>query len=338
MRENSFVTEQPTGYQLAHPVYLDVAMMISFLAYLEGGVVTHEEATQKEAGAKERILKGRAGLRARLPWALDAELGSEGSTQRRDEMSLESKSARQHTAASLFNLLYEYLTEDDQLISLTEPSQLGELRTRQLVELTGEYLGNPLEDILAYVATVYPYVAEQQKAQLDAASETIEQLRKAQRSGNPAKRAAAQAAGQELGVPDPADALAALTQQAKEGEFGVNVALRMAEEIRHVPVHDLLFRVPSGLHAVLTASSEYYSSEINEYLRAGEFRVIGKVTRIVTGDSTINLTRRTVLGVASPEIAKNLVASLETEDMKLEVPDPIVVAPAVQVLPMAIFI
>ena len=90
-QEDCDVTEQPAGYQLAHPVYLDVAMMISFLAYLEGGVVTHEEATQKEAGAKERILKGRAGLRARLPWALDAEAGSEGSSQRRDEMSLESE-------------------------------------------------------------------------------------------------------------------------------------------------------------------------------------------------------------------------------------------------------
>lgn len=332
------VTEQPAGYQLAHPVYLDVAMMISFLAYLEGGVVTHEEATQKEAGAKERLLKGRAGLRARLPWAFDAEVGSEVSSQRRDEMSLESKSARQHTAASLFNLLYEYLTEDGQLISLTEPSQLEEIRTRQLVELTGEYLGNPLEDILAYLATVYPYIAEQQKAQLDAASEAIEQLRKAQKSGNPAKRAQAQAAGQELGVPDPAEALAALTQQAKESESGVNIMLRMAEEIRHAPVHDLLFRVPSGIQAVVTASSEYYSPEINEYLRAGEFRIIGKVTRIVTGGSTINLTRRTVLGAASPAIAQSIVASLNTEDMKLEVPDPIVAAPALQVLPMAIFI
>lgn len=101
-------------------------------------------------------MKGRAGLRARLPWALDAEVGSEGGSQRRDEMSLESKSARQHTAASLFNLLYEYLTEDDRLITLTEPSQLEKLRTRQLVELTGEYLGNPLEDIQAYLASVYP--------------------------------------------------------------------------------------------------------------------------------------------------------------------------------------
>ena len=147
-----YMAEEHAGYQLAHPVYLDVAMMISFLAYLEGGVVTQEEATQKESGARERLLKGRAGLRARFPWAFDAEAGTEGSTQRRDEISLESKSARQHTVASLFNLLYGYLREDDQLVDLKEPAQLEELQTGQLIELTGEYLGNPLEDILAFVA------------------------------------------------------------------------------------------------------------------------------------------------------------------------------------------
>jgi hypothetical protein len=59
------VTEDQSGYVLAHPVYLDVAMMISFLAYLEGGVITQEEETQKEGGARERVLKGRAGVSTR---------------------------------------------------------------------------------------------------------------------------------------------------------------------------------------------------------------------------------------------------------------------------------
>lgn len=335
------MTEQQTGYQLAHPVYLDVAMMISFLAYLEGGVVTHEESTQKEAGARERAFKGRAGLRARLPWALDAEAGTEGSTQHRNEVSLESKSARQHTAASLFNLLYEYLSSDDQLVSLKEPSQLEGLRTGQLVEMTGEYLGNPLEAILAFVASMYPYYAEQQKAQLAAASDAVEKLKKAQKSGSPARRAQAQTAVQaQAAVPDIAEVLTTAVEQAKEkeNEFGVQMMLRMAEEITHVPVHDLLFRMPSGLQAVLTVSSEYYSPEVNEYLRAGEFRIIGKVTRVVTGDNAINLTQRTVVGVANPATAQDLVAKAETENIKLDVADPIVTAPAVQVLPMAIFI
>jgi hypothetical protein len=220
-------------------------------------------------------------------------------------------------------------------VDLKNPVQLDELRTGQLVELTGEYLGNPLEDILAFVATMYPYVAEQQKAQLEAASKAAEQARKAQRSGNPAKRAQAQTE-----APDPTEIMATILQQSKnsESEFGVQMMLRMAEDISHVPVHDLLFRTSSGLRAVLTVSSEYYSSEINEYLRAGEFRIVGKVTRVVTGDSTVNLTRRTVMGVANPAIAQALVANAKTDEIQLEVADPIVTAPAVQVLPMAIFI
>src|SRR5205085_1449984 len=101
----------------------------------------------------ERALKGRAGLRLRFAAALDAEAGSEGSMQRRDETSMESKTERHHTAASLFNLLYEYLKEDEQLVDLREPSELSAVRSGQLVEIAGEYLGNPIEDVLALIGT-----------------------------------------------------------------------------------------------------------------------------------------------------------------------------------------
>ena len=185
------MTDPAPGYVLAHPVYLDVAMMISFLAYLEGGVVTEAEETTKEAGTRERALKGRAGFRARLPWALDAEAGSEGSANRREETALESKSARQHTAASLFNLLYEYLTADNQLVDLKDSGQLPGLRPGQLVELSGEYLGNPLEDILGFIGAMFPYYEEQMTAQKAATAEALDQAKRTQRSGNPARRAAA---------------------------------------------------------------------------------------------------------------------------------------------------
>lgn len=185
-----------------------------------------------------------------------------------------------------------------------------------------------------------PYYAEQQKAQLVAASEAAVQLRKAQRSGNPAKRSQAQVAIQAQAAQDPAEILAALTEKAAESsnEFGIRMMLRMAEDIKGAPVHDLLFRLPSGLQAVLTVSSEYYSPEVNEYLRAGAFRVIGKVTKVIGEGQTINLTRRTLLGVANPSVAQGIVQSADTEDLKLDVSDPIITAPAVQILPMAIFI
>jgi hypothetical protein len=135
-----------------HPVYLDISMMTSFLAYLNGGVVTSEEQTQKEAAARENSWKGHAGARVRLPFALDAEAGSEGSAHRNEEISLELKSARHHTPASLFSSLYDYLSENDLLTDLRDARQLGELKNGQLIELGGEYLGNPLEEALVFSA------------------------------------------------------------------------------------------------------------------------------------------------------------------------------------------
>jgi hypothetical protein len=88
----------------------------------------------------------------------------------------------------------------------------------------------------------------------------------------------------------------------------------------------------------LTVSSEYYSAATNEYLRAGKFRIIGKVTKIVNDPDVINLTRRTFLGAADSAMVQELVANVRSGELKLDVADPIVAAPAVQVLPMAIFI
>jgi hypothetical protein len=325
------MSEQDYAYQLAHPLYLDVAMMTSFLAYLDGGVVTQEEATQKETGAGERVFKGRGGLSVRLPWAVNVDASTEASRQRREETTVESKFARQHTNASLFNLLYEYLNSDGKLTTIENESQLGSLKFSQLVELSGEYLGNPLEDILGFAGTIVPYILDQQKARAEAAAEAAENSRRAQKSGNPARRSQAQ-----IGEQEATQRLGEIASQ--EPGIEVQFMLRMAEEITHAPVHDILFRTTTGLRAVVTASSEYYSKEISEHLRAGSFRVVGKVTRVITKDDVINLTRRTVLGAASAKVAEELVSNFRTQDFQMNVADPIVKAPAIQILPMAIFI
>lgn len=327
--------DERAGYSLVHPVYLDVPMMVSFLAYLEGGVSTQEEETKKEATARDRALKGRAGFRLRLPTFLDVDAGSEGASQRRDESSLESNTQRHHTAASLFNLLYEYLQEDQEIVRLDHPTQLGSLKSGQLVEVAGEYVGNPLEDVLALFGTLLPYVVEQQKAQQAAAAAALERTRKSQKGHTTPKRSGVQPSSDDL-----TEALAALVQQGEDAqkEFGIVMLRRMVEDIQRVPVHDLLLKTGTGLQVVLTVASDYYSAATNEYLRAGEFRVVGKVTRVLDGERTINLTRRTVLGVAGPGTAQELMASFKSEEFNLELADPIVTAPAVQILPMAIFL
>lgn len=319
------------GYRLTHPVYLDVQMMVSFLAHLEGGVATHEEETKTETGARERALRGRAGFRLRLPSVFGSDASAEGDTHRREETFLEAKAERHHTAASLFNLLYAYLTEDEQLVRLQSPLQLDTIESGQLVEVSGEYLGNPLEDILAFFGTILPYVLDPEEAEKAPTEPRITNTRNPRKSGNPARRAAAQSRPEDV---------TRVVQPAKEAQdqSPLQMILRMAKDIEQVPVHDLLLQTEAELRAVLTVSSEYYSAATREYLRAGEFHVIGIVTRVLSGDRSINLTRRTVLGAAGPGAAQELIDGVKNEELGLEVADPIVKAPAVQILPMAIFL
>lgn len=106
------------GYRLAYPIYLDDAMMTSFLAHLEGGVYKNDKVTTSARGAVERSrkLSGRVGFRA---WVADGEAAGERGTSRSAEDSTEISMERTHTAASLFNLLYEYLSDDGMLESFT---------------------------------------------------------------------------------------------------------------------------------------------------------------------------------------------------------------------------
>lgn len=328
------------GYNLVHPVYLDVPMMVSFLAHLEGGVSTREEQSSEEAGARERVFRGRAGFRFLLPHMPGAELGAERSTQSSDASTFQSRTERHHTAASLFNALYEYLRDDGEVIDLNSEAELAGLSSGQLVEVSGQYIGNPLEEVLTFFMHFLPYWEEHQQAQLTAAEEALQEAKtagkKAGSSGRTTPSNAQQAAQQAL-VAQLAAAVAAA--KAPSSDFGLQIMRRMAEDITEAPVHDLLLETELGVRVVLTVSSEYFSSETNEFLRSGEFRAVGKVVRVIMGDRTINLTRRTLLGAAGPTTAQEIMTKIRNDsELDLELHDPIVTAPAIQLLPMAIFL
>ncbi|WP_323959510.1 hypothetical protein GC088_13410 [Arthrobacter sp. JZ12] len=318
--------QNDAGYGLAHPIYLDVQMMLSFLAHLEGGVSVSESERTTATGARERFLKARGGIRAKLFAIGDANFEGEGSQQNRDETQVESQTERHHTEASLFNLLYDYLTEDGKTIRLDDPGQLTEVQNGQLVEFSGEFLGNPIENVLAFFDAFLPYIEEDEPAKVEPAP-TVQTRAQKSRSGNPAVKASTQHQVQQPVV------------EENPSEEGIRVLRRMSQDIKSAPVHDLLFRTEHELEAVVTVASLYYSATTTEHLRAGEFRVIGKVTRVLEEGQSINLMRRTVLGVAGPALANDVLNSVtNSDDFNLDVPDAIVSGPAIQVLPMAIFI
>lgn len=188
------------------------------------------------------------------------------------------------------------------------------------------------------------------QAELEAGAANVEDLKdraaKAERSGNPAMKAQAadlrrQAAELEAEADDvPASAKAALQQAAERAEqtMGLRLLGQVSEDLATTPVQDTVINA-RDFHAVLTMSGEFFTDATRAHLRAGVFRAVGKVTRILGEDDELNLLRRTVLGAAEPEIGRNLITSaVEEGNLQLETFDPIINPPAVQVLPLAVFV
>ncbi|MBB5130566.1 hypothetical protein HNP84_000254 [Thermocatellispora tengchongensis] len=309
-------------YSLAHPLYLDTQMMVSFLAFLDGGVAFETEAIDRTT--KGREIKGEGGGKFKIP-SIGSFFGGEANANLlasgKSEDSSEYKAARQHTNASLFNFLYSYLHDDEQIVTIDKPEHIDSLTPGQLVEISGRYVGNPLEDILAFIAQILPYLDEMSNGGKGATSSAR------RRSGNPAKRGTNQA-------PEQALESASSTQE----ELTKKLLIKMRQDLDESPVHDVLLETPSNIKAVLTVSSLYFDTTINEYLRAGEFTTLGKVTRVLGEGETINLTRRTVMGVTGSDEARQVILSMNNTGLNLGASDPIVNAPAVQILPMAIFV
>lgn len=330
--------ERGAGYELAHPIYLDVPMMLSFLAHLEGGFSFSETEKEMMTESQKKFVKARAGVRTKLLEPIlgadaEASLDREGETGSEFEVSTE----RHHTAASLFNLLYAYLYQGGQIISVTDPTSLEKLYTGQLVEFSGEFVGNPLEEVLLLADRILDFMT---RTEGKVAPVKTEAQRK--RAGNPAAKSGPSAP---TAPNDPG------TEQA------IEMIRAMVEDTRTSPVHDLLFKSEFGVDAVVAVASEFYAQGAGEQLREGEFRVLGKVTMVLPGEDSgdesgsgenseemarkINLTRRTVLGLASPRVAEEMVSAFwkgvgkeaSVGDVTLSVSPP-----AIQILPMAIFI
>lgn len=131
---------------LFYPLYLDVPMMVSFLATLEDGVSYHANVSRKSATKRAVAGSAEAGLRlpsllGLLPFNLRGELGGNIEGDQSEELQL----VKRHTEASLFNKLRDVLEESDRLIKLENAGGMSTLRTGAIVEVPGTITRNPFE-------------------------------------------------------------------------------------------------------------------------------------------------------------------------------------------------
>jgi len=307
---------------LAHPVYLDVPMMVSFLATLDNGVAYSSEVAERLASTKDR--EGDASLKAGIPslaqW-LGLTLSAEGKYRRRstDDESVEAKLVREHTSASLFNILRGRLLATNTVQLIGPGDDISGLKVGDLVEVRGTINGDPLRRFLALMSAIAPYIGWD----LDGDA----------RTSKPAQAPATRRKSQRNSTP---------SNTGDEGLDHVEIFRILKADVARSKVLDLTMQLGDGRHAVLAASSDYMTEATEQYMVAGSFAALGKVTQVLQPTDRVSLLRRTVFavldatsnGTATAEAFSSLADAMPGLDFStLEV-----TGPGLQVLPLAIYV
>ena len=143
--------------RLIHPIYLDIPMLVSFAAAIEGGLsfgaeVTREASSSTAAAAEGSATFGFSDLFSQfLSGSADLKVASE---HEGEERSVE-RSSRSHTEASVAILLYDRLRKDRGYIVDPETLEAAKgVEPGALVEIAGTVEKNAVDAIVDYMAAV----------------------------------------------------------------------------------------------------------------------------------------------------------------------------------------
>jgi hypothetical protein len=140
MRQEFRMLSQDRSVALRHPLYLDIPMMMSYLAYLTDGVSQTIEQTTSTKYGMEKGKGGEGGIKIPAGGLADVNFSGRFSSSDVSGSSTEQKLQRQHTSASLFNVLLDYLTDQNMVASIS----LADLSTTpagDLIRASGTLLG-----------------------------------------------------------------------------------------------------------------------------------------------------------------------------------------------------
>ncbi|HET9691344.1 MAG TPA: hypothetical protein VFP61_09330 [Acidimicrobiales bacterium] len=291
--------------QLLHPVFVDVAMLAGFVAQLAG--------PQAEGGWAP------AGLDSML------EALGQGAWANGTPLPVMAAPVQHYLASGLLGELRRHLLEAGRVRVLRSAPDLVSVEPGDLVEVAGTCVGNPFEDLLGFYGSVIPKILDQEATR----AALLEQLR-ARAKVVPKGRTTGPAAG----------AVDELIEEMSEGgtdEVAARMILDLVGDIARSPVRDVV--VDAGDHAaVLTLATRLAMPDTLVTLRSSHVRALGKVTRVVATDGVIDLAARTGLGMLGGQLTTDLVESARTGPYEVAFADPVVGAPAVQIVPLAITI
>jgi hypothetical protein len=287
-------------------------MLMSFLATMDDGYYLTSSVSRKAARSRKRRTKfaGEGGL-GKTASLLGLRTTLSGQYERDSNLASDvvETFVREHTAASMFNKLYDTFETQNLIKRVFVADNLYSLRPSDIVEIRGTVKENPLEFLFNSLTKALP---------------TALFLRAFNRSLN----------SQQPGSQSPSPELNSL-----DNEMAPDLVERLRADITGGPVTDIVLEA-EFCRALITASREFLTESARATLVGGSFTAIGKVVMIgSSSENSISVVRRGGLAAFS-----QIHASFETliefskDKFSSDISESEIKGPYLQIVPLAIFI
>lgn len=324
---------------LVYPVYLDTPMMTSFLASLEGGVMEEASIEGKSGGTKEKA--GKASLGSKVSGLLSSVLNIEGSGEfsKKVSESLESqyKGTIRFPNAALFIRLRDLMFAQNLVKKLNSNTSFNELSVGDLFEFQGVAKPTPNYQIRRAFGQLLPLLEPYQKM-----SETqLEQQQSLLKNAKPNK--SLKLGNEEINFQDQNHINTVrdlLKYQQQNTQNDMVIFQQIGKVLDGLFPEDstgtLIFKSDS-LQVICRVYNAFARNERIQDIYDAEWNCLGKVIGIVKESETYDLFRGHPIGYLAKNTFSNLAASLNNDDLNIEVEEPVIKGPAILMAALSIF-
>lgn len=273
--------------RLMLPVYLNENIVMDMLAILEDGfsMVSEINSSSTTLTSGSENINASFSTSNLLNKLLKIELGAQSSNDSNDQSSINSKTEKVHTGASLLSKFRSELLEMELLTTVTNEKKLeiNKIEAGDFVEVSGELLKNPMVNILEKFIDVFRMA--------DIFADKPELGSKKQYS----------------------------TKKSKDAEI-VNQMQKFLEELKVTGTIDFIMKNEDGT-IVLSAQEKYLQNDNISELLGGNFKVLGKVIKVCKDeDDSINLLRKTTLDVLDDDSLNEFMSVFKDEELSGSIP------------------
>lgn len=321
---------------LGIPIYLDTNTLLDLLASMENGfnVATTIETQSKVTNNKDSSKEGNFGIN----FHTILNIGLKGTSKEGTENLQDQKDTTEkfHTYGSLMNRLIQNLHENEIIKSVDNEQSWDKIKESDFIELQGKFIPNPIINSLNKINNLLDLVIKFSEKKLIPPYDNLD---------NPI-------IPENIPIPNGVSTKQFISQYKKDLRKNAESQLKQNKTIKEMLngiTEDLgdedyqkyvikLKNLPD--HKVLVyLFNEFIRDRAGAELPFGEFKILGKVVRILQYNESIDLLENSTMGL-SDEIINGLKSPLYELSDQFHIPEVFtkVEYPAIQVIPIAIFV